>query len=190
MCNEQVGVSLRRCYNFRMVARVFDSQRVRGVDRIPRNWPRKISATLATTLCLGMGTSADCARYYVDWNANGAQTGVDWKNAFAHPNQAFAIATSGDEVWIAEGTYHPGAPGNSGASFVVPAGVKVYGGFQGVESSLANRQWWIHRTVFSGDLADDDQFGNPWYSGWNINSPTANTSSKFWAGPRGLCSMA
>lgn len=143
----------------------------------PRGGKPRRSNVLRTTAVvvawLIIAASANAVRFYVDRNAQGSQTGVDWTNAYLSPQPAFAAANAGDEVWIADGVYHPGAPGDISASFTVPAGVRVYGGFRGDETTLAQRRWWAYPTVLSGDLADDDQFGNPWYIGWNINSPNS-----------------
>lgn len=45
--------------------------------------------------------------YYVDADATGAATGLSWTNAFTDLQSALAVATSGDEIWIAEGVYKP-----------------------------------------------------------------------------------
>ncbi len=44
-------------------------------------------------------------------------------------------SSSGDEVWVAGGTYKPA----SGQSFSMKEGVKIYGGFLGEEASLSLR---------------------------------------------------
>jgi hypothetical protein len=54
---------------------------------------------------------------------------------------ALAAANPGDEIWIAAGSYTPGATSgnNEGATFVIPSGVRIYGGFSGTETSPDER---------------------------------------------------
>ena len=67
-----------------------------------------------------------------------------------------ALATAivaGDQVWIAQGSYTPHAD-DPAATFTIPAGVLVYGGFAGNEAALADRAG--AATILSGDLMSDD----------------------------------
>ncbi|MBA3707606.1 MAG: hypothetical protein H0W83_02155, partial [Planctomycetes bacterium] len=68
------------------------------------------------------------AQLYVDAAAAGAGTGSSWTNAYPALATALAAAGAGDEIWIARGTYLPGGAART-ASFAVPAGVAVIGGF-------------------------------------------------------------
>ncbi len=81
--------------------------------------------------------SADVLR--VDDSAAPGGDGSTWGRAFDSLTDALAAASSGDQVWVAEGTYAPDTPAGPGATFLVPAGVQVYGGFEGNENSLAAR---------------------------------------------------
>jgi hypothetical protein len=102
-------------------------------------------------------TTQSNPRLYVNENATGTNDGTSWANAYTNLEDALAVATQSDDVWVAKGTYKPSAS-NRAVSFVV--NTNVYGGFVGNESSLSNRDMnLIHstnETILSGDLANDD----------------------------------
>lgn len=105
-------------------------------------------------------------RLYVDANANGAQTGLSWADAFSDLQDALALArrsAATTEIWVAAGMYTPG-PAPSGpsdwqarsATFALPCGGKIFGGFAGNETSRDQRDPAGNTTILSGDLAGDD----------------------------------
>lgn len=96
---------------------------------------------------------------YVNQVATGANDGTSWANAYMELRTALAVAGSGDEIWVAAGTYTPGSSRSD--SFRIPDGVAVYGGFTGNETMLEQRNAnpKTNNTVLSGDVnADDDPF--------------------------------
>lgn len=124
----------------------------------------RVAATLLFAI-LG-GHVANAATTHVDKNAVGANNGTTWNDAFLQLQDALAIATFGDQVFVAEGTYRPDqgvgqTPGDRTASFKLANGVGIYGGFLGFESTVAQRAGSFASTILSGDLlADDGTFGN------------------------------
>lgn len=98
---------------------------------------------------------ADGGIHFVDSRATGGDTGQDWENAFTDLQSALALAQPGEQIWVAEGRYTPGASDRS-AAFILPDGVALYGGFAGYETSLSQRELRDHPTLLSGDLAGDD----------------------------------
>lgn len=91
---------------------------------------------------------------YVDKNvAGGLQNGTSWANAFPELRQALSAATSGDAIWVAAGTYTPTDGTDRDISFNLVSGVKVYGGFSGVETILGQRDPNVNETILSGDIA-------------------------------------
>jgi hypothetical protein len=66
----------------------------------------------------------------------GTKTGATWENASSDLQAMIDASASGDEVWVAGGTYN--VP-SANSSFILKEGVKVYGGFAGTELALANR---------------------------------------------------
>ena len=99
---------------------------------------------------------------YVDGSAFGPADGTSWFRAYRTLQDALAVAGSGDEIWIADGTYTPddGAgqtPGDREASFHVSDGITIRGGFAGYGASNPDaRDLEGHPTVLSGDLNGDD----------------------------------
>jgi predicted outer membrane repeat protein len=94
---------------------------------------------------------------YVDHSAVGANDGTSWADSYADLQDAL-----GDEfcgyTWVAEGVYKPDVadPLNRALSFNIPPGFAVYGGFDGSESLLGQRDWEGNLTVLSGDIDGDD----------------------------------
>lgn len=69
----------------------------------------------------------------------GVGNGVSWQQAYGSLNVALQNAVSGDEIWVAQGTYYPSSNLNSTESFIFKDGVKLYGGFLGNETLLSSR---------------------------------------------------
>ena len=72
-------------------------------------------------------------------------------------------SAEGDLVWVASGTYYPTekiaatdaaavATTERDQAFILRNGVKVYGGFAGTETALAERDFAANPTILSGDL--------------------------------------
>ncbi|TKJ36975.1 MAG: hypothetical protein CEE38_08705 [Planctomycetes bacterium B3_Pla] len=103
---------------------------------------------------------------FVDIDAAGANNGSNWTDAFNHLQDALAVTHQCDtQIWIAEGTYKPDqgggqTPGDRKATFQLITDVSIYGGFKGDETSLEQRDWFLHETILSGDLNGDDVAGS------------------------------
>ncbi|MBU0473370.1 MAG: T9SS type A sorting domain-containing protein [Bacteroidetes bacterium] len=102
---------------------------------------------------------------YVDAYASGSNNGTSWLSAYTSFQSALDNAVSGDEIWIAKGTYKPSSDNGLGGGsryyhFSLKIGVDVYGGFAGTENSIEERENYGHgevnETIFSGDLNGDD----------------------------------
>ena len=100
---------------------------------------------------------------YVDHDAGGAGNGTSWLDAYTDLRVALTQANSRDEVWVAEGTYTPCGSGDRSLSFNLKTGVDVYGGFDGCESSLEERDSAGHVTTLSGDIGTTDEMSDNSY---------------------------
>jgi predicted outer membrane repeat protein len=71
--------------------------------------------------------------WFVDPAAQIDRDGASWPTAFAHPQDAVDAARSGDQIWVAQATYHLRVPGDA-VLLSLKDGVSVYGGFTGGET--------------------------------------------------------
>lgn len=94
-------------------------------------------AAVLTATVVAAHASADVLR--VDAAAPPGGDGASWGRAYDSLTDALAAASSGDQIWIAGGEYIPDTPAGPDATFTIPDGVQVYGGFEGDETSLAER---------------------------------------------------
>lgn len=94
---------------------------------------------------------------YVDVDAQGLADGSSWANAYNDLQLALEGTPPATQIWVAEGTYHPAAPGGDvSQAFGLRPGVKLFGGFAGTETQLDQRDPEANPTVLSGDLLGDD----------------------------------
>lgn len=101
---------------------------------------------------LGASNNLFSATIYVNTNATGSNTGVNWANAFTDLQSALAASGSGDQIWVAAGVYKPTTTTNRDISFQIPSGVSLFGGFNGTETALNQRDWVANGTVLSGAI--------------------------------------
>lgn len=93
--------------------------------------------------------------FYVDASATGANDGSSWEDAFTDLQSAIALGTGLNTIWVAAGTYTPAASGRA-ATFSILNGSKLYGGFNGTETSQSQRDIIANPTILSGDLSGND----------------------------------
>jgi hypothetical protein len=100
---------------------------------------------------MNVGLFAQNVRY-VKPVAEGTSDGSSWSNASSDLSAILAVSAFNDEVWIAAGTYTPGDGSSRSASFIIPSGIRLYGGFAGNETSIIERDAEINKTIFSGNI--------------------------------------
>lgn len=114
--------------------------------------------------------------WYVDADVPLGGDGTSWSRATKVLEKALTAAMVGDEVWVAEGTYHPilrtDRSDPRSATFLVPQAVAVYGGFDGTETSLAQRAGLFATTVLSGELGVVGDPSDDAYHVVTVNNPS------------------
>lgn len=98
---------------------------------------------------------------YVNVSATGSNNGTSWANAYTNLETTLLYAMSGDEIWVAKGTYYTSSTNDRSSSFVLNNGVKIYGNFYGNETNINQRTGLIpnasgsnrtNETILSGDI--------------------------------------
>ena len=102
---------------------------------------RCLVLTFAVALVLWTASGAWAGVIYVKAIASGANNGSSWDDAFTDLQAALAAAEWGDEIWVAAVTYKPTIDTDRTKSFVMTAGVAIYGGFAGGETEREGRDW-------------------------------------------------
>ncbi len=134
----------------------------------PRS-PRATRDTLVHRLaCLSIGfaallgsahEAAAAVRFVRADLATGENNGTSWENAYRGAGglaAALSASASGDEIWVAAGTYKPTTTTSRTVAMTLRSGVGIYGGFTGVETSRDQRDFTANPTVVTGDLLGND----------------------------------
>ncbi|MFC1677883.1 right-handed parallel beta-helix repeat-containing protein [Planctomycetota bacterium] len=136
---------------------------------------------LTTLVCLvGMA----CATFggqikYVDAGASPGGSGASWVSPYKYLQDALAVVSSGDEIWVAEGTYKPDqggsvTPGDRTETFQLKNGVAIYGGFPSGGGAWESRDPNTYKSTLSGDLNSND---GPDFANYGENSYHVVTGS-------------
>lgn len=105
--------------------------------------PHNISGILAVfLLMILLSCAANAAVFYVKTTGDNGNTGLSWSQAKKSIGSAMSAAAYYDQVWVAAGTYSERVD--------LKAGVRMYGGFTGTETSLEQRDWRANLTVIDG----------------------------------------
>ncbi|MCI2229983.1 T9SS type A sorting domain-containing protein [Polaribacter sp. MSW13] len=95
-------------------------------------------------------------KIFVNVTATGNNDGSSWVNAFSDLQDAIAVLEDDQEIWIAQGTYIPGVSDRDASFIIDNLNVKLYGGFNGTETTLQQRDFRTNETILSGDLLAND----------------------------------
>nr|WP_295927840.1 choice-of-anchor Q domain-containing protein [uncultured Dyadobacter sp.] len=109
-----------------------------------------------------MGAYETNSVVYVAADAPAGGDGHTWGTALNNLNEGILAAGTGQmqrDIWVKEGIYRPdrtgaGAPtpGSRTNTFFLNYNLKIYGGFAGNETSIAQRKAGIYQTILSGDI--------------------------------------
>lgn len=86
---------------------------------------------------------------YVNPGATGLNNGTSWANAFTALDSILNTVLSYDSVWVVNGTYYCR---NSGG-FKLDESTKLFGGFEGTETAISQRNWTTFKTILSGGIS-------------------------------------
>jgi hypothetical protein len=156
------------------------------------NYPTPIGLLAALLLLTALTAPAAQAQkiFYVTTTGTAAPTSAStlqaspsWATSTTDLQGAINAATTGDQIWVAAGTYKPTSnTADRGASFAMLPGVKIYGGFVGSETALSQRPAINPQTgssvsgspsssTLSGDIDNDGTLANNSYH--VINNPAS-----------------
>ncbi|HSW61190.1 MAG TPA: right-handed parallel beta-helix repeat-containing protein, partial [bacterium] len=91
------------------------------------------------------------------------EDGTSWETAFISINTATNNAKKGDMIWVQKGMYFPDGYPNGGSDqkelhFTLKNGVQIFGGFDGTETELNQRDFVKNETILSGDFHQNDEW--------------------------------
>jgi len=115
---------------------------------------------------------------HVDQDAAAPGGGLNWLSPCVRLEDALTVAQVAggvEQIWVAEGSYRPTRNGNRNDSFVIPDGVKVYGGFAGNETALNQRDVDANPTTLSGAINSPLIAGDNCYHVVDLTNTTAAT---------------
>ncbi len=167
-------------------------------------------------LIVGFSFRGNANVIYVNQAVTQGGDGTSWLNAYKSLQSALEVAKSGDQIWVARGTYKPSSTNGLGTvarlkHFRMIDGVAMYGGFAGTETSTSQRtafgQGETNETILSGDIDNDGTLTNNCYhviynpgsltnaailDGFTITGGNANdmTGGHAWGGGMGNYSNA
>jgi len=110
-------------------------------------WRVLLLALLSLLLWAFAADGAFAMRYYVKPTGSDAELGTSWMAAFQTLTKAVSVAVTGDDVWVAQGTYA------ESATVSIPSGVSLFGGFAGTETALSQRKVMTNATIIDGQNA-------------------------------------
>jgi gliding motility-associated-like protein len=117
---------------------------------------------LICAISYGTEVMAQTIRYV---KAGATGTGTSWADASGDLQAIINDSVEGIEIWVAAGTYIPNRRADDlenitindrNNAFVLKAGVNIYGGFAGDETTKDGRNFIDNETILSGNIGDPD----------------------------------
>jgi phosphohistidine phosphatase SixA len=118
------------------------------------------SILVVIALLLGV-SSVTADTLYVASIAEPGGDGRSWNSAYRYLTTALDAWKTGDQIWVAQGTYRADdgegrTRGDRTASFVIRQGMLIFGGFKLGETKRELRDWFRYPSVLNGDLENND----------------------------------
>ncbi len=109
----------------------------------------KLLSLITVIFCLACIQNVSAAVWYVDGTVAPSGAGTGWSSPFKTVQEAIDAAGDSDEIWIRMGTYL------LSKEITVDKTVSLYGGFDGTETQLSQRDW--QNNVATIDGQDNDR---------------------------------
>ena len=93
--------------------------------------------------------------FYVNTEASGMENGLSWSNAYRSIQQAIdhcAVCDGLGKIWVAKGSYFPTINNGRLSTIDIKYPIQIFGGFNGGELNLEDRDFDNHITVLSGNI--------------------------------------
>ncbi|MPR35270.1 choice-of-anchor Q domain-containing protein [Salmonirosea aquatica] len=124
------------------------------------------AAVLLLVLSFLMTPALAITRYVDAARPDNNGDGLSWATAHKYLQTALAAAQSGDQIWVAQGTYKPTtSTTDREATMALKEGVAIYGGFTSGQMNLTDRNIdpETNNTILSGDIDNDGTLENNSY---------------------------
>ena len=119
-----------------------------GLDELEYSLSNDTSASNKAVVKITVGPSGKVL--YVAPDSNGKLDGSSWPDAFNQPQEAMDKAGSGDQIWVAKGTYNDLDTDPVTPVLELKAGVRIYGGFSGTEIYRSERSITENASILDG----------------------------------------
>ena len=116
----------------------------------------RLAWTAAALIPASVVAQVQAPIFFVKANASGANTGLNWQDAFTSLAQALDMVPVNSTLFVASGTYRPhrlSVPTDPRSASFELENVSMYGGFAGNEPNLDQRAGLFAQTILEGDLS-------------------------------------
>ena len=100
--------------------------------------------TLLILLLIAIPISANATIWYVAGDIASSGDGISWATAKKTIQEGIDVANTNDEVWVKMGTY------SLLTRISVNKAISIYGGFNGTENDINQRNWHGNITIVDG----------------------------------------
>ncbi|MEI3802550.1 MULTISPECIES: MBG domain-containing protein [unclassified Chitinophaga] len=159
---------------YNCITTIGTSARLRNLVVDTTNWTKDYSLTVPAPTAFSLVSAPPCSFtvvnpdtsgiVYVNKQVSQSGDGSSWATALQELTTALNAAADPlngiTTIWVAQNTYKPDYTRNTSATFNIPSGVAVYGGFAGTETKLADRNIPANPVILSGDVDFNDVLTN------------------------------